>query len=184
MEKCWLILSTKFYGCASPVTSRLQLKIHLCEKQGITLIKPSLSMLMATFDILDFKKFQNIFTGHFFPIGTDPGTFRFFKISVFDILPPDLMYGDSPCHLKVVWPLIEQHINNRGEKLTWWAQVAMATAWPPPHHCLQLLYPCIVSFSTFWCLFSFDSCIYSLCSMLHLQMGDESEPVTTWKGRA
>lgn len=52
-------------------------------------------MLMATFDILDFKKFQNIFTGHFFPIGTDPGTFRFFKISVFDILPPDLMYGLS-----------------------------------------------------------------------------------------
>lgn len=37
--------------------------------------------------------------------------------------------------------------------------------------------------SAFWCfffLFSFDPCVLSyLCSMLHLQMGDESEPVTT-----
>lgn len=70
-----MILSTKFYGCASTITSGLQLKIHLCEKQWITLRKPSLSMLMATFDILDFKKFQNIFTGQFFPVGTDSGTF-------------------------------------------------------------------------------------------------------------
>lgn len=48
---------------ASTVTSGLQLKIHLCEKQWITLIKPSLSMLMATFDILDFKK------ANFFQLG-------------------------------------------------------------------------------------------------------------------
>lgn len=32
---------------------------------------------------------------------------------------------------------------------------------------------------------SFDRCVFSfLCSMLHLQMGDESEPVTTWRERA
>lgn len=177
MEKCWLILSTKFYGCASTVTSGLQLKIYLCEKQWITLIKPSLSMLMATFDILDFKKFQNIFTGHFF---SNWDRSRHILILIYC---HQTWCMDSPCHLKVVWPLIEQHINNRGKKLTRWAQVAMATAWPPPHHCLQLFYPCIVSFGAFF-LFSFDSCIYSLCSMLHLQMGDESEPVTTWKGRA
>lgn len=40
-------------------------------------------------------------------------------------------------------------------------------------------------FVCFFCLvvlflFSLDSCVFScLCSMLHLQMGDESEPVTT-----
>lgn len=41
--------------------------------------------------------------------------------------------------------------------------------------------------STFWCFFfsSFDPFVLSLfCSMLHLQMGDESEPVITSRERA
>lgn len=41
-------------------------------------------------------------------------------------------------------------------------------------------------FPTFWLsfLFAFDPCVFSLlCLMLHLQMGDESEPVTTWRER-